>query len=111
MRRALLVAALAACFAALPAAAAGGPTVLVQDNAFVRGVQRPEVRVARGTTITWSWRSQQSHGVSAVAGPERFSARIRARGVFRHRFTRVGTYRFVCPLHAPGMKMTVVVRR
>lgn len=112
MRRALLAAALvAAALATTPAGASGGATVLVTDNAFLRGVQRPQVRIDRGATVTWAWRSRQSHGVSASSGPERFNSRIRNAGVFRHRFARAGTYRIVCPLHAPGMKMTVVVRR
>ena len=96
--------------AALPAGAAGGPTVFVQDNAFVRVIQRPHVEIRAGTTVTWTWRAQQSHGVSGT-GPERFGTPVRTRGSFRHRFTRAGTYRVICPLHAPGMKMTVVVRR
>lgn len=111
MRRVAVAAALAVLvIAAAPAGAAGGPTVFVVDNAFVRDVQRPVLRIASGTTVTWAWRSQQSHGVSG-AGPRRFASSIRSRGGFRHRFTRAGTYRIVCPLHAPGMKMTVVVRR
>jgi plastocyanin len=111
VRRAGLAAAIAVgVLAAVPAGAAGGPTVFVVDNAFVRDVQRPVLRVPSGTTVTWAWRSQQSHGVSG-AGPQRFASSIRSRGAFRHRFTRAGTYRILCPLHAPGMKMTVVVRR
>ncbi len=75
----------------------------------MRDLQRPVLRIAPGTSVTWAWRSQQSHGVSA-SGPRRFASKIRSRGSYRHRFTRTGTYRIVCPLHAPGMKMTVVVR-
>jgi plastocyanin len=45
------------------------------------------------------------------SGPARFASPIRNRGRYAHRFTRPGTYRLVCALHAPGMKMTVVVRR
>ena len=31
-------------------------------------------------------------------------------GSFTHRFTRAGTYRLECELHAPGMRMSVVVK-
>lgn len=114
MRRAgLLIVAVLALAAALPAPLAGGAgraTVDVIDNAFLRGVQRPDVRIARDTTVVWRWRSQQSHGIAVRSGPARFAARVRTRGTFHHRFTRAGTYRIICPLHAPGMKMTVVVR-
>ena len=114
MRRvARLAIAVAALGAVLPAPLAGGAgraTVDVIDNAFLRGVQRPHVRIARDTTVVWRWRSQQSHGIAVRSGPARFTAKVRTRGTYSHRFTRRGTYRIVCPLHAPGMKMTVVVR-
>ena len=91
------------------AASARGATVSVIDNAFRRGRQRPTVRVGVGAVVTWRWRSRQSHGVAVSAGPERFEGRIRNAGSFAHRFTRAGTYRIVCPLHAPGMRMVVRV--
>lgn len=111
MRAATLLAAVAgALLVAAPAGGAGGPTVFVVDNAFVRDVQRPTLRISSGTTVTWAWRSQQSHGVRG-SGPRGFASAMRSRGSYRHTFTAAGAYRIVCPLHAPGMKMTVVVRR
>jgi plastocyanin len=88
----------------------GGATVSIIDNAFQRGVQRPVVRVRTGATVRWRWTSRQSHGVLVREGPERFAGAIRNHGSFAHRFSRPGTYRIVCPLHAPGMRMTVLVR-
>ncbi len=113
VRRLVLTAVLCggALGALAPAAGgAGGPTVFIVDNAFVRGVDRPSVRLHAGVTVTWVWRARQSHGLNVRSGPERFSAPIRHGGRFRHRFDRRGTYRIVCALHAPGMKMSVVVR-
>lgn len=115
-------AALAICTAVLLAAvaipsssggASGEPTVNVIDNAFTRGgTERPAVRIARGHRVMWRWASQQSHGISVRSGPDRsFRVAPRTRGRIWHRFSRAGTYRMECPLHAPGMKMTVVVRR
>lgn len=115
MKRALLIAAGAACLAPAPLAlatpASSGPNVYIVDNAFVRDVQRPVVTVQRGETVTWHWRSRQSHSVSIRSGPERFATRTRNRGSFHHRFIKAGTYRIECSLHAPGMKMTVRVKR
>ena len=111
MRRALAAAVAAVLLAAGAAGAAGGPSVSIIDNAFLRGVQRPVVHVRAGTTVTWRWRSKQSHSVMVRSGPQRFATRTRNRGTFTHRFTRAGTYRLECELHAPGMKMTVVVKR
>ena len=113
--RAAAVVALAAAAALVPAAALGaaagrgGPTVKIIDNAFVRERQRPVVRVHAGATVTWRWTSRQSHSVLVRSGPERFSSPIRNHGTFAHRFARAGTYRIVCSLHAPGMRMTVRV--
>jgi plastocyanin len=111
--RALVVLAASAGAVAVPAAAlgagSGSPTVKIIDNAFVRERQRPVVRIHAGTTVTWRWTSRQSHSVLLRKGPERFSSPVRNRGTYRHRFTRAGTYRIVCSLHAPGMRMTVRV--
>lgn len=104
----------AAAALALPAAgpaAAPGPTVSVIDNAYLREVQRPVVRIRVGGSVTWRWRSRQSHNVQVASGPQRFALGFRNRGTVRRRFTRAGTYRLVCGLHAPGMRMTIVVRR
>ena len=104
-------AAAAAVPGAAPPADASGPTVSIIDNAFLRDVQRPVLHVRAGTRVTWRWRSQQSHSVMVRSGPQRFASTIRNRGSYVHRFTGAGTYRIVCALHAPGMQMTVVVRR
>lgn len=86
-------------------------TVLVTDNAFSRGGHdRPVVRVRRGGVVRWRWASQESHQVTVRSGPARFRSATQAHGSFAHRFTRRGTYRLVCSIHAPGMRMTVVVR-
>jgi plastocyanin len=108
---ALALAAAAATLAAAPGVGAAGPTVAIVDNAFQRGAQRPVVAIRLGTTVTWRWRSQQSHNVQVRTGPARFASPIRNHGTYAHRFTRAGTYRLECSLHAPGMRMTVRVRR
>jgi plastocyanin len=108
---AVLTAATALLPAAAPGAGNGGPTVKIIDNAFVRDRHRPVVRVDAGTTVTWRWASRQSHNVLVDSGPQRFSSAMRSRGTFAHRFTRAGTYKIVCSLHAPGMRMTVRVAR
>ena len=114
MRATALAVVLAAALAwAAPAGSAPprGATVAVTDNAFARGGEdRPTVRVRRGATVRWQWRSQESHQVTVRSGPRRFASRTQAHGSYAHRFTRRGTYRLVCSIHAPGMRMTVVVR-
>ena len=84
--------------------------VAITDNAFVTGTDRPTLRVRVGEKVTWSWLSHESHSVMVRSGPERFATPARNAGRFTHRFETAGTYDLVCSLHAPGMRMAVVVR-
>jgi plastocyanin len=94
---------------AAPVGGTGRDDVLVVDNAFLRRGERPTVTVAAGTRLTWLWRSRESHAITVRSGPERFAAGARNRADYSHRFSEPGTYQIVCALHAPGMRMTVVV--
>src|SRR3954447_14428721 len=84
--------------------------VLVTDNAFVHRGDRPIVTLDAGSRLTWDFRSRQSHAIAVRAGPERFALPARNSDDFTHEFDEPGTYQIVCSLHAPGMRMTVVVR-
>jgi plastocyanin len=105
---ALLAAAAAALGLLLAAPAlAGGGSVAVRDNSF--GPTTKTIR--KGQTVTWVWRGQAPHNVVKTAGPGRaFQSRVQRRGTYRRTFTRAGTYRLLCTIHAPSMKMKVVVR-
>jgi Tol biopolymer transport system component/plastocyanin len=92
-----------------PVAAGGRDDVLVVDNAFVRRGERPTVTIGAGTRLTWEWRSRESHAITVRSGPERFAVGARNSADYSHAFDRPGTYQIVCALHAPGMRMTVVV--
>lgn len=116
MRR-LAALAVALCVAA--SAAAGGTfarpapraaVVTILDNAFHRGIDRPTVRVRLGGVVTWRWAGRESHQVTVVRGPQRFRSQTRNRGTFSVRLRRAGTYRIVCSIHAPGMRMALAVR-
>jgi plastocyanin len=85
----------------VPGAAA---TVAVRDNRF--GERR--VAIEAGSVVAWSWASGSSHNVTAL--DRGFGSATQRRGSFRARLTQPGVYRFACSLHAPGMRMTVVVR-
>jgi Tol biopolymer transport system component/plastocyanin len=93
-----------------PASAPAEDDVLVVDNAFVRRGARPTVSIRAGTRLTWDFRSHESHAITVRAGPERFAWPARNGDDHSHRFDAPGTYEIVCALHAPGMRMTVVVR-
>jgi dipeptidyl aminopeptidase/acylaminoacyl peptidase len=83
--------------------------VAITDNAFFAGGDRPTVRLGVGQQLTWSWQARQSHSVTVRSGPEHFATAARNGSRFTHRFEHAGTYQLVCALHAPGMRMTVVV--
>jgi plastocyanin len=59
--------------------------------------------------VTWDFVSRQSHAVAVQSGPERFATPARNGAQLTKTFTKPGTYQIVCELHAPGMRMTVVV--
>ncbi len=105
----LALAGLSACGGSKPAERPS-VAIAITDNAFQRaGHDRPTLHVRTGTAVRWAWRGQESHQLSVRSGPERFGSRTQTRGAFTHTFTRAGTYRLECSLHAPGMRMTVVV--
>jgi plastocyanin len=99
---ALLAAAGIAAAIATPALGAGA-SVKVGDNFF----RAKTVRITKGSTVTWKWVGSDSHNVVFHG----FKSRLQNKGTYRHRFTKAGTYRYVCTLHSDrGMKGTVIVR-
>jgi plastocyanin len=110
---AAVVAIACACAMAAPAGSATSAprtaVVSVTDNAFFRGAERPTVRLRPGGVMTWRWRGKSSHQVTVASGPQRVRSSTRTSGRFSVRLRRSGRYRIVCPLHAPGMRMTIVV--
>lgn len=80
------------------------------------------VRVRTGDSVEWRNKSSFTHSINA--DPARFpddvsipagaapfdSGRIASGGIFRHRFTTPGTYKYVCLPHVDlGMSGTVIV--
>ncbi len=66
--------------------------------------------IAKGDSVRFRWTGSLPHNVRVTSGPRKFSISERTRGTVTKTFTRAGTYRIVCDIHAPGMKMTVRVR-
>jgi len=84
---------------AVPALAAG-PSVRVDDNFF----KAKTVRIKPNTTVTWKWVGERPHNVTF----SKFHSKTQEAGSYRHKFTRRGTFRYVCTIH-DGMKGTVIV--
>jgi plastocyanin len=113
MRKLLVVGVLAGLLAALLVA---GPalskrkTVEVDDNYFVRQGAAPTVTVRRNDTVVWDWEGRNPHNVTVRRGPVKFNSPTKSSGTYRKKVTRRGTYRIVCTIHLPGMRMTLKVR-
>jgi plastocyanin len=90
---------------AVPALAAT-KSVQVKDNKFVA----KSITVKKGTTVKWVWRGEAPHDVTVTKGPAKFKSSIKTSGSFSKKLTKAGTYRIVCTIHAPDMKMTIKVK-
>jgi plastocyanin len=113
MRKLLVVVVLAALLVTLLAAAPAlskRKHVEVDDNYFVREGSPPTVTVNRNDTVVWEWEGTRSHNVKATRGPVRFASRVKSSGTYRKKMTRRGTYRIICEIHPPDMRMKLVVR-
>jgi plastocyanin len=90
---------------AIPALAAT-KSVSVKDNVF----GPKTLTVKRGTTVKFVWRGKNLHNVIVSRGPVRFRSTTKKKGSYSKRVTRRGTYRLICSVHQPSMKMTLRVR-
>jgi plastocyanin len=107
----VLLAALAGTLLIAVPAVSKRRSVEVDDNYFVREGSPPTVRVSRGDTVVWDWEGRNPHNVTVRSGPVRFKSSTQRSGTYRKRVTRAGTYRIVCTIHLPNMRMTLKVRR
>jgi plastocyanin len=99
-------AAVSAALIAVPASAARTAAVTLEDIRFKPGT----VLVKKGDRVRWQWNDGSTPHNVASRGTRRFkSSSTKTRGTHLVRFTRAGTYRYVCTIH-PGMKGKIVVR-
>ena len=114
-RKAIAIAALAAC-ALVPATAGAGAgptkTVTLHDDYY----SPSKLTVKSGTTIKWVWASglTDTHDVMLDKHPrgvKRFMSDYAAGDyTFKRKLTTPGKYTFICDLHQ-GINMSVVVKR
>jgi len=80
-------------------------TVTIRDLDF----KPATVRINKGDTVRWRFRDGTTpHNVTS-RGSRRFrSSSSRQSGTYSVRFTKAGTYRYVCTIH-PNMRGKIVV--
>ena len=109
--RKLLVAALVAIVSAIFATQAfAARTLKVGDDYFVRKGDPPTVIVTKGTRVTWRWVGDDFHNLVVTRGPRKFQSDYQDSGSFSRKLRRRGTYKIICTVHAPDMRMTLKVR-
>jgi plastocyanin len=87
---------------------AGGPTIVdVKDDVFAPA----KLTIKKGTKVRWVWKGKSRHNVAVAKGPTNFRRGTRKKGTASYTFKKVGTYRILCTIHAPDMKMTVKVTK
>jgi plastocyanin len=71
----------------------------------------PNLRVKRGSSLTWQFSGAELHNVTLANGPLGIgSDNLDGDRTFTQRFDRPGTYRFFCAIHPTQMQQRVVVK-
>jgi plastocyanin len=110
MRKPLLTLMVVALAGTLSSPALGATrNVSLGDDWFVRDARPTTVTVDRGDTVRWRWTGRNPHNVQVQRGPATFRSKVKRSGTFSRALRRRGTYRIVCSIHQPAMRMTLVV--
>jgi plastocyanin len=84
-------------------------SVEVDDDYFVHEGAPRTVTVHKGDKVEWEWEGSNPHNVTVKKGPVKFHSKTQSSGSFEKRLKRAGTYKIVCTIHAPDMRMTLKV--
>jgi plastocyanin len=104
-----LVAALAGSLAVAGPAASKRKTLEVDDDYFVAEGKPRTVTVKVNDTVVWEWEGSNPHDVTVTKGPVKFHSRTKTSGTYSKKVRRAGTYRIVCTVHRPDMRMRLKV--
>jgi plastocyanin len=114
MRKLLVVSLLTGLVAALLTAAPAlskEKSVEVDDNYFVHKGKPSTVTVKVGTKVEWEWEGSGPHNVTVTKGPVKFHSKIKSSGKYVKTLRKAGTYKIICTIHAPKMRMTLKVTK
>jgi plastocyanin len=105
MRPAILV-----LIAVLPVASAGAATkppvkvTHLSDDYFNKG----KLTIKKGTIVNWKWNTDDDHTVTEAGG--KFTSKQTAKGNYKHRFKKKGTFKVLCEVHPTVMRQKIVVK-
>jgi plastocyanin len=92
--------------------------VNVGDDYF-RSRKTHNLTVTKGTKVNWHWVGSNLHDVTFTSGPRicrkrgravRCASTTKRKGNYALTFNKTGTYRIICTVHAPDMRMTLKVK-
>ena len=90
-----------------PTAPVAGDAVAIKNFAFAPAA----LKVRAGTTVTWTNQDSDPHTVTSTQpGGPLHSAALTSHATYSYRFTKPGTYAYLCTVH-PFMTATVEVTR
>jgi plastocyanin len=84
-------------------------SVEVDDDYFVHEGAPRTVTVHKGDKVEWEWEGSNPHNVTVKKGPVKFHSQDKTSGTYEKKLRKVGTYKIVCTIHAPDMRMTLKV--
>jgi plastocyanin len=84
-------------------------SVEVDDDYFVAKGAPRTVTVHKGDKVKWEWEGSNPHNVTVTKGPVKFHSKDKTSGSYSKTLRKVGTYKIVCTIHAPKMRMTLKV--
>ncbi len=111
MRKLIVIALVMGCLGVLASVAmAATRSIKVGDDYYVRPSGVPVVTVKKGTTVTWRFRGSNTHTVTVLKGPQKFSSGVKSSGTYKKKVTKRGTYTIYCTIHgASNQKMKLKV--
>jgi plastocyanin len=104
-----LLAALVGSLAVAGPAASKRKSIEVDDDYFVAEGKPRTVTVKVNDTVVWEWEGTNPHDVTVTKGPVKFHSRTKTSGTYSKKVRRAGTYRIVCTIHRPDMRMRLKV--
>jgi plastocyanin len=103
LKRLLTLPAVIAAIFAVPALATTKTTSL-KDDYFPAG----KITVHKGTTVVWSWNTDDKHTVTEING--KWGSKMTKNGRFKHTFKKKGRFTVYCLVHPTIMRQKVVVK-